>query len=246
MGTNTYWNNNIKDGWFLEVNTLMDVLEHVLPPEDNSTVGILGSLPLLLYQEQHRIGPKWETPSDMDVFVSGKPAKEDSVFDAYIEQTIRRMIELYGHVVTPVGDYHTYTRIQGRMVHVKDYMIGGMEMKLSFIQCRDCSNLADVAESFDISVCRVIYQFHSKTLTCSSNVHDDISRSQATVDGIVLSEGLITKRDWVAVIRTMKRMRKYQKRGFSMVNGGAVVFNQIHPQQEPTSAFLPDVHTPLH
>lgn len=225
METSIYWNNLITTEWFLGVGILIDILEHVLPAEDDSIVGILGSLPLLLYQEQHKVGPKWKTPSDMDVFLSGKLAENDDTFDAYIKGTVLRIKQLYGPLVTLAAEFETYTRMQGQKFHLKNYRIGGIDMKLSFIQCRGCSDLVDVAKGFDISICRVIYQFHSRKLTCSREVHNDICQGRATVDGIVLSEGLVAKRDWVAVTRTMKRMRKYQERGFTMVNGGGVAFH---------------------
>lgn len=224
------WNEVASQQFFEDAGTILDVLRHVVPEEDDQIVGLLGSSALCLFQEAEHIGPKWGNPGDFDIFVAGKHGETREAFEKYTQKisSSMRLAFCPGAAFRLSGPHvsEVYTRMNGKKVRVKDYKFGPLlKARLSFIQCPDCKDLDDVAANFDIDICRVIVRIHSGRFMVGRQVRGHIAENRAHVDPLVFcGSGQIQPRHWKCVMRTMERMRKYQKRGFTMDNSAGVQF----------------------
>ena len=240
------YNSNVPNWWFLQTWAVGEILRHVVPTAESTEgrVGILGSAALLLYQEENRTGPvwpgtrmskslsgsesegKWTKPSDYDVFVSGPHGRSKEAFLKFASDVVAK-IEGLGYVVKMKGkEFQMYTR-GGRLIWIVNFYIGGVRNVVSLIQSPDCCNLREVLAKFDIDVCRVAYNFHERKASCSESVGAHIAQSMATVDSIPFTNGGPTLQDQRDVVRTMARILKYKRRGFSFPRCEGVAFSDM-------------------
>ena len=219
------WNNQ-NESWYQQTACILDILHHVIPPETDNSIGILGSAALMLYQEKYKIGPKWSEPKDYDVFVAGKYGKTQRVFFSFMNSVLDNMKGLAADEIVLSRKYRTYIRSTGMKVWIVEYKLAGISSKLSFIQSPHCKDLKEVAGKFDIDVCKVICHIHSQRLECDADIADHIRHHQAATAGAMFVNGRkgIQKDDIKAVANTMKRMMKYQTRGFKMINSGGILY----------------------
>lgn len=213
------FNKTVKEEkWLLETAKVTKMLEHCIPQKKHNVVGMLGSAPLKMYQVEHKIGPTGWIPHDFDVFVSGDDGRTPRRFHWFVNKVVKNMQEMF-NVLWGETSYTMYAK-NGVEICVIDVKVRGIDKNISFVQCPTCRNLLEVADGFDIDVCRVIYDIHAKRFRCSQSVMEHIKSCQAVLEGFDFAATGITKKDATYVQKTMYRMVKYRERGFHFMNGG--------------------------
>lgn len=223
-------NRQALDKWIKDSNKAISLLTQVIPAsaKHRKEMALLGSSALMLLQIKLQIGPYWGgEPNDHDVFVTGRWASTEAHFKGIVEFIMARMKKL-GAKIDSVSEYHVYGRNQERF-WVIDIDVKGIKGKISFVQAPGQKTVLDVLERFDINVCRVGYDFLSGELFYSETVRNDVARCVATVDGPAFGPDPVSEDDIRQVLRTMERVQKYTKRGFSFINMQGVRFVRVAP-----------------
>ena len=206
------------------------ILRYVVPmsPGSKDQIGILGSAALHWYQDERAIGPKWNVPNDIDLFVAGRWGNTTRLFILFVHRTLKRLTRA-GYYFAVEYKKNRYA-VPNRIVHIVDVKITGLELTLSFVQSPCCANLREVANAFDIDVCRVIYLIHSCSFVVDKKVQKSIEAGRATVNSIAFCSrsygGRITHVDRSKVLSSMVRINKYLGRGFVLTNSGGVAFTR--------------------
>lgn len=237
------YNNRVSDERWSSLQKASDLLKLIIPKSCSvkNEVGIAGSASLLMYQEKHRVGPKWGPNGDIDVFVAGRFGRSETHFFAFVYRAFS-ILSRIGETPHLMDRYMSYGRHNLRF-WVFDFEIPGVLGKISFVQSPDCDNLKEVVAHFDINVCRVVFNPCTKKFWCSRRVALDISKRAATVDGVVFSKHGPTDDDIVQVTRVLNRMAKYGKRGFRFANGGGVSLIRLHDSAKRIPAKRSLLHT---
>lgn len=227
-----HWNKEAGDRYWNDVTRLKRILRYILPrcPVLADKMGILGSAALHWYQNDKSIGPKWNKPRDVDLFVSGYWGSKARRFLKFVHMMLKRLT-LAGYTFTFKHKRNVYALMK-RVVHIVDIEITGIDLTLSFVQSPCCANLTEVADTFDIDICRVIYLIHSCSFVADRKLHDSIKAGEATVEPIMFPlAGIPCRRGWCItrfqqrkVLNSMIRVNKYCMRGFRFTNGRGIAF----------------------
>ena len=229
-----YWNNEAGDRYWNDVTRLKRILRYILPrcPSLADKIGILGSAALHWYQNEKSIGPKWNKPRDVDLFVSGYWGSKAKRFMRFVH-LMRKRLTIAGYTFTLKHKRNVYAFME-RVVNIVDINITGVDLTLSFVQSPCCANLTEVGATFDIDVCRVIYLIHSCSFVVDKKVHESIKACEATVEPIMFPRGgircrggchhIIPRFHQRKVLNSMVRVNKYCMRGFGLTNGRGIAF----------------------
>jgi hypothetical protein len=224
----TKYNELLPSTWLRDTNQILHLMKVILPPyvSKNNEVALLGSAALALFQEEHRCGPMWGCPSDYDFFVAGSHGRNQETFLAFVEYCVQRIREL-GYTVLHRESYLVYAR-NGAKIVVSDISLGEVTGKISFVQSPGCKTVQEVAEQFDVDVCKVIYNIDEETVTCDKEVHMHIHHGVALVSDFALSGdsnlSAVTEESIKQLNRVFARILKYQDRGFSFLNVKKIAF----------------------
>lgn len=208
-------------------------LESVIPLKYllNDEVCVAGSRALQWWQAEMNAGPYWNRPGDIDIFVAGEPGKNGATFAEFLYD-VRRNMGKKGFLCTsewregPYTDDCTDDSIHSEKLKILDVNVEGFKFKFSFVQRPRAKNNEEVVASFDMDICRVIYDLRRHSFQVKDEVQDHIRSGVAIVAADRLkddsldegngSEDPLDEENWKKRM-TLKRMRKYQRRGFTIV-----------------------------
>jgi hypothetical protein len=213
-----FYNNASVDYWVSVQHTLR-LLRYIVPREltEKAEVGIAGSSPLYWYQEMHWIGPKWNGPNDVDVFVAGYWGESDEKFTSFVDLMEERMKNA-GYECQREDKWHNYA-CQSGPIHIADFTIKGLSKVVSFVQNPECATIQDVAKRFDISVCKVVYHIHKQTFETMHGTRRDIVHCKFDITPPkVECPGSLTNFERCKACSTLHRNSKYASRGFELAN----------------------------
>ena len=213
-----FYNKAGVDYW-VSVQHTQRLLRYIVPREltEKNEVGIAGSSPLYWYQETHWIGPKWNGPNDVDVFVAGYWGQSDENFTMFVDLMEQR-IKSAGYECEREDKWHAYACRSGP-IHIADFTIKGLSEVVSFVQHPECSTIQDVANGFDISVCKVVYHIHKQTFDTMHGTRRDIVRCNFVITPPEIeTPGSLTDFERGKSWSTINRSWKYMNRGFELAN----------------------------
>ena len=214
--------------WLDSTALVLDYLRHALPQGQESVdcIGLIGSASLALLQNKDSIGPSWGPPSDYDVFVCGRWARNEDTFRSMVMQVVFMIMRREGniiHEITP--NYTTYGRLGVKRTLVNVHLTN-IQHVLSFISCPDCKDLHEVAAAFDIDVCRVIYRPLTGAIECDDSVREHIKAGVAVVECFDFGREGLSRKNIRLLQKTLIRIWKYKNRGFKFLNEGGVEFRK--------------------
>lgn len=228
MRVDGHWNTIVDRGYWRNAYKARRLLRYVVPFGKDIEIAVAGSSALLWFQDEEEIGPMWEGPNDIDIFVAGYYGMTKKRFTKFMEAAESRLRGA-GNVIVLKKQWRNRYCIRDRYVYICDLTIEGLGgMKLSFIQSPTAPTVEDVVSAFDIDVCRVIYLIHQERFIVSDMVRRQIERCEAWVDPLMFDaeDGLPTSFDDIKLRSSFRRMRKYAERGFNFSNRGGVVFGR--------------------
>lgn len=214
------WEKNVK-----EYQKCKRMLKQMIPNEYSLSreVAVSGSSALLWWQTEQRIGPEWEGPNDVDVFVAGRPGSNGEVFTMFVNAVIDN-VESKGIKIAHLRGKNSTYIVRGRRTNIVDVRISGCKFKMSFVQCPLANNIDEVVACFDIDICKVIYHIHDGSFSVAACVERSICLGTAEISSIRLDEHGPSQFDMARVKKTLERMKKYKERGFKFTHGNAIVF----------------------
>jgi len=210
---------------FHEAYMCHSILRYVVPREatQSNAVAMVGSSALQWYQMERGVGPRFWGPNDRDILVCGSFGATRSAFYALMSTIVTNMIES-GHRIRRKSLHWNVYVSPDKPVLILDIWLKGMTKAFSFIQCPECTTVQEAVEQFDIDVCKVIYHIHQDRFSMKESVRHHIEQSKAEVCSFVFGTGGPTNFDSIRVSMTMRRMQKYSRRGFHIVNGEGLTF----------------------
>lgn len=195
----------------------------------HSTIGIAGSSPLLLLESIIKIDPKtneagyrWEhkypwTPSDLDVFITRGQG------DSYRLVT-RRFQENLGFAASRAGLRLTGCKTRraryarwNEIVWITDFFFENINTKISLIDATGSDEHMDsVVRSFDIDICKVIYNPCTGLLHVKASTLQDVfnGRTDVELEPIDTYTTGPTTYEAHKISSTLMRMVKYQHRDY--------------------------------
>lgn len=210
-----------------EVYRVRSMLRYVLPRNEcnKNEIAVAGSSALCWYQDDRKVGPMWGPPGDVDVFVAGYWGKSQWRFRRFCCRILRQLAgSLY--ITKKVVWYQNVYVKRGSKVNICDVYFKDMDTHVSFVQGCGCKNVQEVIKGFDIDVCKVIYHVHSESFEVTKSVELSIKTHTAWVkDDWQFLHSYPDRFDRVQIGSTMRRMQKYEERGFLIINGGGLTFN---------------------
>ena len=189
-------------------------------------VAVIGSWSLHAWQAETNVGPVWnDRPNDIDIFVCGDTGATEGKFKAFVKHCMNNMEE-NGYTITKDYKHRNQYVMEDADVLIWNVKVRGLSQEISFIHCPTQDCIHEVAERFDISVCKVIYCIHPQGFSFKGSVMDDIRNSEASINPRVkyAVRGQPSDLEIAKVSGSMKRMRKYTRRGFKFDRNLAVVF----------------------
>ena len=201
---------------------LKQILSILVAEEDESeqAVAVAGSAALHWCQDEHRIGPnkvEW-TPRDLDLFICCNERR-------YRERVHRMLRKLSEHQWHHKAD--TYLHMYGptrRGVLITEVKLAGFRPILSLVQS-PFADIPSTVANFDIDVCRVAYFVKSNSFVLEGSTLEAIASGKATIRDFDLGGSCKETELIASVIKSsIRRVAKYQKRGFEFTNFGKVMF----------------------
>ena len=201
------------------------ILKEMIPIEHSlsNEVAVSGSSALLWWQAHERIGPEWEGPNDVDVFVAGRPGSSDGLFMMYVKAVIEN-VKSKGIEIDVLEERISAYVVRGRRTNIVDVHVPGCKFKISFVQCPLACNVNEVVACFDIDICKVIYHIHNGSFSLAACVKRSICLGIAEISSIRLDEHGPSQFDISRVKSTLERVKKYKERGFKFIHGSLIVF----------------------
>jgi hypothetical protein len=220
---NLRWSSKAPPHYWGEVDKVQRLLRKSISRSSTrkQEVAIAGSSALLWYQKEQRIGPSWKYPGDIDVFVCGDSATE------YNNIVKKFIIDAYavGHRAKKASVYFPSYFSGIKKMEVTYLELTGFSNIISFVRYKDCKNIQEVIDGFDINVCKVIYHIHEKRFEVETEVREYIAAKKAKANGIGFKKkGHPVKAELIRAMKTAKRIEKYSHRGFYFENASGIAF----------------------
>ena len=225
MRVQNHWNTIVGEGYWKSIYKARALLRYVIPRGLDDEVAVAGSSALLWFQDEARIGPLWEGPHDIDVFVAGYHGRNGRRFRKFVRSVVKKMRKADVVVDDKMCYEHPYC-VRNKKVDIWDIVLVNVDnLRVSFIQSPGKASVEEVVESFDIDVCRVVYLIHQERYLVASSVRRQIEGGLAWADPQRFGEyGFPEPYDVQKVRSTLWRIRKYTQRGFRFLNGGGITF----------------------
>ena len=237
MRVQNHWNTIVGEGYWRSTYKARALMRYVIPRGLDKEVAVAGSSALLWFQDQGRVGPMWEGPHDIDVFVAGHYGETRRRFRKFVRSIVTK-IRKAGVVVDDKRCYEHPYIVRDKQVSVWDIVLVNVDnLRISFIQSPGKATVAEVVERFDIDVCRVVYLIHQERFVVNESVRHHIESGLAWADAqTFVEDGGPDVYDVEKVRSTLWRIRKYTQRGFHVLNGGGVVFGLPQGQEGGATA----------
>lgn len=220
------WNDLRNELYWRDVNVATRILRYALPriPCEKGEIAIAGSAALHWYQEKQNIGPKWDDPGDIDIFVAGVFGKNKLRFQTFVMAVLHK-IQKTGHdIMWYAMIKHPYA-IRNQSIWIFNFQIRGNNLIFSFVQSPKCQDINDTLAGFDIDVCKVAFKIHSETFIIAKETHQNILHHNAVAENTIFSCNGPDNFDEKQVLSTLKRIRKYTKRGFHFPGSGGITYS---------------------
>lgn len=201
------------------INRCKDLLCNILPHSlvMSYEIGVAGGFCTDLYRlRQGIILPSGTGFNDIDVFLSGLGGFDEEHFSLYTRSFINRGIEAGYRVLREEIFTNNYVFEDIEVLICTVSFEGFEDSPISFVQCPRTDNIWQVVEKFDIDVCQVIYNPFEDTLDIwNDTVGDHIRRGICHCYPLMIGNvnGVLKNFSIVKVNSTLKRLRKYNKRG---------------------------------
>lgn len=195
----------------------------------NGTVNVAGGSALWSYMVNSFPRNKQFTwrPSDADIYVCGSYGSTEDAFNDYVDAAIERLSE-QGFIGIESVQYSNHYVFSDQIIWIRDIDVAGVNATLSFIQCPGKTNVAAAIEGFDIDVVKVILRIHDEEEPfepVDETIAYNIRTMQAEVYAFSFKKpGHPNEYELLKINKTLKRVRKYSRRGFKFVNLNGVQF----------------------
>ena len=223
-----------------ETREIKTYLSHMVP--DNTShknyLCVAGSAPLTWYLVSHYTTVSKQLlffPNDIDIFVFGEPAATKRQFRNYV----RWLLKHTDRRQYPICEYNSHDNwyvFPDRPIHIIDIKVRHMRPRISFVQCPADSTPQQVVDRFDINIVQVIYDIKTGRISIADDIISSIFRQEATVRDLIVHHQFLPRREFKIFAMTLRRINKYEKRGFVFKNPPKFVCDYV---QGPT-------HPPLH
>jgi len=197
------------------------LLRYVIPRDvtRKDEVAVAGSCALFWYQEKNRVGPRWSSPNDIDIFVCGTEGRSKLNFKIFLCAVEANLESLGVNILSSSYRESLYVH-RDVPVSIVDYHLEGIPIKLSFVQAPLHLTIHDVVNDFDIDICRVVYHVHRQSFTVKNSDAESIAGREFQVLPVLFRKrGEPCKWEIQRMKSSMVRMKKYSERGFMAVNG---------------------------
>lgn len=218
------YHNSTPEKTWRDLRRISEVLEVIIPESCSRAmeIGVTGPSALLMFQESRRIGPKWNPVDKVDVYVSGRFGRSDAHFLGFVERALKLM--KVKSLASGIRSKQLVRDMNGVHSWVVDVWIEGVGTTVSFVQRPNHVNVLEVAKTFDINVCQIVFDPRNKEFWYTDGLIADISNCTARVSDLSMSVDGPTDEDIENVRSTLERIAAYERRGFRFANGDGIAF----------------------
>lgn len=221
---------------------LWRILDRIIPTQTEASpdeIGVAGSSALQWLQDAKEVKNDWQVkPHDVDVFVCGDQGEEFDHFMRKVLFKLRRSSKTREIDIRVVRRSNHYIQCGTSSAIVDVHLINFFPWRLSTdVQKGDClisfiqspfETVKETVESFDIDVCKVMYDVHSGTFTVpdgNTMTHIMTNTASLTKTKFFLSNKVDHSAfDAAKACSTLRRIQKYKARNFCFTNVTGINF----------------------
>ena len=230
--------------WSL-VYDLQEGLKYSIPAGGcrSGEIAVGGSTALFWYQDEKKIGPTWDNPRDVDVFVCGRYCDNwFATMDGIHQRLEEQAVLSWERVENSKEDFlHS-----GTPVFVRRYTFWvdsdeGEEVILTFIGS-PYATVVETASHFDFDICQVVYRittgrFELPDLMVDRHVRD--GQALLRRDKYELDKWPIDLDATAGLVRVLHRVDKFRSRNYRFLNASVLAFlPALVPEEEDITAEL--------